>query len=317
MSSKRQRPAYAPMSGIAAVLGTTKRDEVAPTETNDSIPVELIQSRKNQPRRYFDPEKLNELTQSIKEYGVLEPILLRPLPDRGEYEIIAGERRVRAAKEAGLAEVPSIILEISDQEVLKLALVENLQREDLNPIEETEGMLELLSSELGKSRKELISLFVQAGHPSRNGAGKNVFPTNEWEKVEGLFKSIGRLTPDSFRTSRLPLLNMPAEVLEAVRQGKLQYTKAREIAKVKDNTKRQKILTQAIARQWSLKEIKTQIAALKGKPPRNSMAEKLIDQFDTTFRMVKKAKGTLRSEQADRVEALLREIEKVLTEETN
>ena len=248
------------MSGIAAVLGTTKRQES--TEVGGSIPIDLINSRSNQPRRYFDPAKLAELTQSIKEYGVLEPILIRPLPDRGEYEIIAGERRFRAVKEAGLTEVPSIVLEISEEEALKLALVENLQREDLNPVEETEGMLNLLSSELVKSRKEIISLFIQAGHPSRNGAGKNVFPTDEWEKVEELFNQIGRLTPDSFRTARLPLLNMPEEVLDSVRQGKLQYTKAREIAKIKDNAERRTLLEDAISEGLSLTEIKTRTRSL-------------------------------------------------------
>ena len=261
MSTKRKRPDYTPMSGIAAVLGTTKREES--TEASARTSIDLIHSRSNQPRRYFDPVKLKDLTHSIKEHGVLEPILVRPLSDGGKYEIIAGERRFRAAKEAGLTEIPTIVLDIGEEEALKLALVENLQREDLNPVEETEGMLDLLSSELGKSRKELINLFVQAGHPDRNGAGKNVFPTDDWGKIEGLFRSIGRLTPDSFRTARLPLLNMPQEVLDAVRQGKLQYTKAREIAKIKDEGERQTLLEDAITEGLSLTEIKTRSRSLK------------------------------------------------------
>ncbi|HEY9657319.1 MAG TPA: ParB/RepB/Spo0J family partition protein, partial [Allocoleopsis sp.] len=99
---------------------------------------------KRQPRRYFNPEKMAQLVASVRVYGILEPILVRPLKD-GNYELIAGERRLRAAQEVGLTQIPVVSHEVSDQEALKIALMENLQRDDLNPIEETEAILELLA----------------------------------------------------------------------------------------------------------------------------------------------------------------------------
>ncbi|WP_245940007.1 ParB/RepB/Spo0J family partition protein [Stenomitos frigidus] len=102
-----------------------------------------------QPRRYFDPEKLNQLAESIKQHGILEPLLVC-FTAHGKYEIVAGERRYRAATMLGFTEVPVVIRDFSDQEALQVALIENLQREDLNPIEETEGILELVALRLQK-----------------------------------------------------------------------------------------------------------------------------------------------------------------------
>ncbi len=118
-----------------------------PTRENQSISLEQIQLPTLQPRRYFDEQALNELVTSIKQHGILQPLLVRPLKG-GKYELVAGERRYRAAHTAGLTEVPVVIRELNENEALQLALIENLQREDLNPVEETEGILQLLSLRL-------------------------------------------------------------------------------------------------------------------------------------------------------------------------
>jgi len=124
------------------------------------IEIKLIRPRKNQPRKYFDPELLQELSDSIKERGVLQPILLRP--DEKGYEIVAGERRWRAAKMAGLKAMPALVREMGDAEVAEISLIENLQRDDLSIIEEAlayKNMIEefdyrqdILSQKIGKSR---------------------------------------------------------------------------------------------------------------------------------------------------------------------
>ena len=98
-----------------------------------------IQLPRKQPRRWFDPEKMAHLVKSIQEHGILEPLLVRPLPN-GALELVAGERRFRAAQEVGLSEIPIVVKELDDRQALQVALLENLQREDLNPIEETEGI---------------------------------------------------------------------------------------------------------------------------------------------------------------------------------
>ncbi|HUY68809.1 MAG TPA: ParB/RepB/Spo0J family partition protein [Alphaproteobacteria bacterium] len=119
------------------------------------LPVEFLSPGAFQPRRYFDEESLKGLAESIKERGILEPLLVRPLPGgKDQYEIIAGERRWRAAQIAGLHEVPVLVRELSDREALEFGLIENIQRQDLSPLEEGEGYRRLLD-EFGHSQSDL------------------------------------------------------------------------------------------------------------------------------------------------------------------
>ncbi|HPZ00881.1 MAG TPA: ParB/RepB/Spo0J family partition protein, partial [Clostridiales bacterium] len=111
-----------------------------------------IEPNREQPRKTFDQKALNELADSISKNGVLQPLLVRPMPDGG-YQLVAGERRWRASRIAGLTEVPVVIKELSDEQAMEIALIENLQREDLNPIEEAEG-LQLLIDRYGLTQEE-------------------------------------------------------------------------------------------------------------------------------------------------------------------
>lgn len=139
-----------------------KEIEEKEIEEKNTLPIESIKSNNNQPRKSFDEERIKELSQSIKEFGIIQPIIVKKIYNENKYEIVAGERRWRAAKLAGLEEVPVIIKEISNREVLEISLIENIQREDLNPIEESKAYQELLknfnltqedlSKKLGKSR---------------------------------------------------------------------------------------------------------------------------------------------------------------------
>ena len=132
----------------------------------DKIKLIDIVTNKEQPRKVFDDEKLNELAQSISQHGVIQPILVRPLSD-GTYQIVAGERRWRASRMAGLSEIPAVVREMTQEEAMAIALIENLQREDLNPIEESEGIKllidkfeltpEEISKRLGKSRSSVTN----------------------------------------------------------------------------------------------------------------------------------------------------------------
>lgn len=156
--------------GLSALFGDEPPEGLQPANQRDgrTLPVEYLQSGAYQPRRQFGTEALQALIESVREKGILEPLLVRALegqPDR--YEIIAGERRWRAAQAAGLHDVPVIIKEIDDQEALEIALIENLQREDLTPIEEAEGYKRLmdqfartqedLAREIGKSRSHVAN----------------------------------------------------------------------------------------------------------------------------------------------------------------
>ena len=138
--------------GLESLMGGADA-EVAGASTPDAlIALAEIRPNKGQPRKNFDEEALEELTDSIRQHGVLQPILVRK---KGRfYEIVAGERRYQAAKRAGLTEIPVVVREISDQDVFKLALIENLQREDLDPIEEAQGFRTLIK-DTGMTQAEL------------------------------------------------------------------------------------------------------------------------------------------------------------------
>jgi len=125
--------------GLGALIKDGSAGEAPPAaaERTNKIPVAGIRKSPWQPRRVFSPEPLSELVESVKERGVLQPLLVRKVADH--YELIAGERRLRAAQEANLSEVPAVIMDVGDQEALEIALVENLQRSDLNLVEEAEG----------------------------------------------------------------------------------------------------------------------------------------------------------------------------------
>jgi len=134
-----------PKRGLGSGLGALFGDEIisAPAKSDSSLPISKVEPRADQPRYSFDEEALAELSESIRQYGLIQPITVRPL-DGGFYQIIAGERRWRAARMAGLEEVPVRIIEADDKRAMELALVENLQREDLNPIEEARGYRSLM-----------------------------------------------------------------------------------------------------------------------------------------------------------------------------
>ena len=131
--------------GLSALIPTTAvmTQELPAGEKVNEIPVKMVARGKDQPRIKFDPVRLEELIQSIKEKGVIQPIVVRPLAD-ATYELIAGERRLRAAIGAGLERIPAIVREVSDEDALELALIENLQREELNVIETADAYKKLI-----------------------------------------------------------------------------------------------------------------------------------------------------------------------------
>jgi len=156
MSSKNDQP-YKGKANLSVLFGD---DEVPEPTAERQLSIESIELPSSQPRRYFDSQAMQALVQSVKTDGILQPLLVRPLGEE-KYELVAGERRYRAAKEVGLTEVPVIIRDLTQQQALRVALVENLQREDLNPVEETEGILQLLSHHLEYDLEEVVRLLYR------------------------------------------------------------------------------------------------------------------------------------------------------------
>ena len=122
--------------GLSALLGDDF--SMNPSQAPSTLPISQVESCAGQPRKHFDQEKLEELAESIRQHGIIQPLTVRKLSS-GYYQIIAGERRWRAARLAGLTEVPAVIIEADDRKAMELAMIENLQREDLSPMEEAEG----------------------------------------------------------------------------------------------------------------------------------------------------------------------------------
>lgn len=181
----------------------TLEDTIVKEERNNATKIELSQIRSNpyQPRKVFDEEALNELADSIKVYGVVEPVILKKSV-KG-YEIVAGERRCKASKIAGLTTVPAIIKDFTDEEMMEIALLENIQREDLNPVDTA------------------ISI-------------SNILQVKDMTQEE-FSKKFGKSR--SYITNLLGLLNLPKSVQELVKNGKLSMSHARCLSKIDDEEK--------------------------------------------------------------------------------
>jgi ParB family chromosome partitioning protein len=195
--------------GLSALFGdadasyqapSARPAEISKTGNLQRMAVTWLQSGKYQPRRLFDEEALKELANSIRERGILEPLLVRPLAGENRYEIIAGERRWRASQIAGLHEVPVMVRELTDREALEFGIIENVQREDLSPLEEGEGYKRLLE---------------EFGHTQ-----------------EALSKIVGKSRPHI--TNMLRLLTLPEAVRKLIAEGKLTTGHARAIIPAKN-----------------------------------------------------------------------------------
>lgn len=272
------------------------------------IPLDNIVMPATQPRRYFTPKAMQSLVESVKRDGILMPLLVRPVGDK--YELVAGERRYKAAKDAGLTEVPVSIKQMSDSQAIQYALTENLQREDLNPVEETEGILDLLALRLETDREEVIALLNKIAKVKRGLADNDVRP-EDLLLIEEIFKTIGRITPEAFRTHRLPLLKLHIDILEALRSGQIEYTKAREIDKVSSDSERMELLEAAIEHSLSLSQIREQVKALQP-PTESGDLQKLLDK---TYKKVKKSKVWSNPDKQEKLKSLLAELQGLLSTE--
>lgn len=204
---------------LAGLIGADAPDLTRSVVPDTELMVDQLKPAASQPRREFDQASLDSLAHSIREHGVLQPLLVRRRGDR--YEIVAGERRWRAAQLAGLDRIPVNIRDITDAEARQMALIENLQRDDLNTLDEVDAKLELvavtLRVPLAEARGRLMQMLREE-------------PGNDHAALDMLFATLGEQWT-SFARNKLKILNWPAGLLQAVRQG-LAYTAAQQIAQV-------------------------------------------------------------------------------------
>lgn len=229
--------------GLGTGLGALfAESELMPQETEKkdilSLPISKVEPRAEQPRKEFDPEALETLAESIREYGLIQPITVRPL-DNGYYQIIAGERRWRASRLAGLAEVPVRILEADDKLASEMALVENLQREDLNPLEEARGYKQLMT-EYGMTQEE-VAQRVQKSRPAV--------------------------------ANSLRLLGLSDEVLGLVERGELSAGAARALLGLEKADVQLAVAKKAITEELSVRQLEALVTKLR-RPAKASKAQR-------------------------------------------
>lgn len=205
--------------GLGALMGDLTAEEPASKSPYQLLPLHKVEPNPNQPRQDFDPEQLEALARSIGEHGVVQPLTVRPLPN-GYYQIIAGERRWRAARMAELKEIPAVIMEADDKKTMELALIENLQRQDLNPVEEALGYQSLIS-DYGLTQEEAAS-------------------------------RVGKSRPAV--TNALRLLQLTPEILEMVRNGSLSAGHARAVLSLKSPQKQQQAAQKIVALGLSVRQ---------------------------------------------------------------
>jgi ParB family transcriptional regulator, chromosome partitioning protein len=213
--------------GLAAILPEAEAGEAGELR---ELPVSLIKPNPSQPRTKFDPEALAALAASIEATGVVQPLLVRPLPD-GSYELVAGERRWRAAQQAGVDKVPAVVRDQAEADRLQAALIENMVREDLNPVEEAKACAALVE-ELGLTKEELA-------------------------------KRVGRSRPAVSNLIRL--LELPDEALELLESGDLSEGHGKALLGVPGNDVRRRLARDAARGGWSVRETENRVR-LAGQP---------------------------------------------------
>ena len=225
--------------GLGALIGDYNEQPDAPSEGAVTLPLQKIEPNPLQPRKTFNPEELDSLADSIRMHGIIQPLTVRRLPS-GFYQIIAGERRWRAARLAGLTDVPVVVIEADDKKAMELALIENLQRSDLNPIEEALGYQELMGTY--EMTQEQAAARVGKSRPSVANA--------------------------------LRLLSLSPAVLELVKDGSLSAGHARALLPVKDEAQQLSIAQKVMALGLSVrqtealcKKLTKQTQPVKAQPP--------------------------------------------------
>jgi ParB family chromosome partitioning protein len=280
------------------------------------IQIRQIEQGSFQPRQFFSQGSIDSLAKSFGEKGFKGALNVRPRPS-GKYELIAGERRWRAAKQAGLQEVRCIVDEYSDEEALEFALVENLQREDLSKLEETEGILQLIEMKLDLDRNQVVKIIRTEGHPDRT-TRSDVAPSQELQKIEQLLAYFN-VELQTFRTKNLRTLSLPQDLKEAHLQQNLPYSCALELNKVKDAKLRESLLEEVIAQKLSFREVKQQVRELKqsegGTGGGSQEMNGLLERLQGTVKRAKRSGKLLqKAQKRKRLAKLVAELEALLEE---
>ena len=246
-------------SGLGKGLGSLFSENAIMDEGNAiKLKIHEIEPNRDQPRKVFDEAALAELSDSIAQHGVLQPLLVRPLLDGG-YQLVAGERRWRAARMAGLTEVPVVIRSMTDQEMMEIALIENLQREDLNPVEEAEGYRHLMDT-CDLTQEEVAKIVGKSRPAIANAMRLLALPADVLKKI-----SEGELSPGHGRSLlAFPEDQIPELAAESVKKG---YTvrDLERMAKALNRKQKEGVPEKPVRRNTYLDEVELALAGQLGR----------------------------------------------------
>lgn len=279
----RKRPQ--PRGDVDALLGATAAlaRDVQPLTT---LPVTALRPGLAQPRRAFDPAALEALASSIRAEGVLQPLLVRPV--EGGHEIVAGERRWRAAQLAGLTEVPVVIRDLDDRAARAAALVENLQREDLGLLDEVDATMQLVGLALECSPEEArLRMLKATREPESPDIGV----------LEQVFTRLGRDAWGSFAKNKLRILNWPEEIVAAMRERGLPYSLAGVIAAAPPQHRA--ALLEAAQAGASLRGLRDRLGQLTGQRSASRLDERRVTRVGKALGSVKFLRGLSDAEQKE------------------
>ena len=266
-------------------------------------------------RHYYDSDELQQWAlYDIKPNGIRSPLWVRIHPQQADkYELVAGLRRFKAAEIIGLEMVPVKIFDWDNHTAFQAAISENANRRDFSALEELDNTLRLLEIQLGYETEEVISFLYRMNNAAKGTTNQNVLVSEEAELVKQVFDSFGRITWQSFVTTRLPLLKKPTDILEGIRQGKIHYTKGILIASVKDFETRNQLLKEVVSKSLSLSEIKQRVKAFNSSS-KESTTPDLQQRLTQAVQQAKKNKMLWRnSKKVQQLEAILSQLEKIIS----
>lgn len=232
-----------------------------------------------QPRHHLESKALENLATSILQHGIMHPLLVRPLSSAiAKYELVTGEQQFHAALLAGLDAVPVVIRELSDLEAATLTSVENLQRQDLDAIEETRGIVRLIALHLQLTDEATVSLLVRMAKEVKGQTAQNILDSPTVEIAIDMFSFLGKMSWETFVTCRLPLLNLPPDLQLAIQTEALNHTKALALSRLKDDELRSLLLQQVLKQNLPVRQIHSRIRQLQHLNLLNQPRDRLSNQ---------------------------------------
>lgn len=315
-------------------IDTARSDELLPSDESQipeaksssediqHITLSRIYVNPDQFRKYFDPDEQEKLKNAIQQNGFQGAILLRPIPstlrvkgdDSFDYELVYGESRYHAVKDLGHNKIPSIIRNLTDTQARRIRLDENLIRKDLNPLEEVEGLLEIAADELRVSPEEITSLLDEVDNAAKRNKNLTGDIARQSEHLQAVLDYYKKGTLSGFRTKLRKLRRLPEDIKEAI-QGKLDWTKAIEIAPIKDAPTRKKLLQWAIKEKPSVAQIRQRrkelVVPVDREKKQIEREHSIRNRFYKGLEKISSSEEWLKPENHRRIEELIQEIEDI------